>query len=75
MRKSEGRTEKKILIICNNRGVEPEEFEMREGFQVVCNSGTKFTLKFEDGEFCEFDEKSNETVSVLEPESKFISVK
>merc|ERR1712232_40165 len=50
------------------RGLEPTEFELRAGYSAVTESGSTFEVVLEDGEFCEFDEASGESVTLFSPE-------
>ena len=52
-------------------GIEPTAYEMRAGYTAVCESGSTFPVVFEDGEFCEFDEASGNSISIFSPEGKF----
>lgn len=60
-----------VIASFDCRGIEPTEYEMRAGYTAVCESGSKFPVVFEDGEFCEFDEASGNSVSIFSPEGKF----
>ena len=44
---------------------------MRAGFTAIANSGSRFEVVLEDGEFCEFDEESGESVTIFSPEGNF----
>ena len=56
-------------------GMEPSQYQMRAGYTARCESGTTFPVRFEDDEFCEFDDATGESVSIFSPEGKFVSSK
>uniref|UniRef100_A0A7S4IS84 Uncharacterized protein n=1 Tax=Vannella robusta TaxID=1487602 RepID=A0A7S4IS84_9EUKA len=57
------------------RGVEPLEFEMRAGFSAITEGGSSFEIELIDGEFCEFDEASGESITLFSPEGRFVLAK
>ncbi|XP_015788266.1 UPF0587 protein C1orf123 homolog isoform X1 [Tetranychus urticae] len=63
----------KKLIVFDCRGIEPIDYQPRDGF--VCEgleSGKVFSaVEFQDGEWADYDEKANESVGIYEFESKF----
>lgn len=54
------------------RGLEPIRYEMRAGFSAVSESGNVFEIELDDGEFCDFDDASGNSISMLSPEGQFV---
>ncbi|KAJ8867001.1 hypothetical protein PR048_032863 [Dryococelus australis] len=65
----------KTIIVFDCRGVEPVDFDFRDGWTVVSVSGRKFTdIEIEDGEWVDFDEDLKESVALYSMKSQFVKV-
>merc|ERR1712142_377414 len=53
------------------RGLEPVDWECRGGLVAQTEKGKSFEVALEDGEFYDYDDDSNETVSVTNPQHRF----
>ena len=76
----------KTLVVFDCRGLEPVDFSPRDGWTVRGwreedddegrESGTVFSdVDLSDGEWCDYDEKSEESTMISEIEVKFVTVK
>ena len=52
------------MAIFDCRGLEPVEWECRGGIVAQTESGKKFEVELEDGEWYDYDDASNESVSL-----------
>lgn len=60
------------IVAFECRGLEPIGFQPEDEFLVQSNSGQKFdSVDLSEREWCDFDEKANETVGIYSFESKF----
>ncbi|XP_063227282.1 UPF0587 protein GA18326 [Bacillus rossius redtenbacheri] len=65
----------KTIIAFDCRGVEPVEFDFRDGWTVVSDGGREFTdVAIEDGEWVDFDEQLKASVGLYDMKSKFVKV-
>lgn len=66
----------KSMAVFDCRGTEPVEFAPTQGFVAEGEeSGTPFTVEFEDKEWCDYDVQGKCEVSITELDFKFKSVK
>lgn len=67
----------KSIVTFDCRGIEPTEFDPREGFVVkAIDGGNSFeNVEIENGDWCDFDEKKGNSVAISEFQSNFIKVK
>lgn len=67
----------KTIIQFDCRGIEPIDFDPREGFIVKANEdGPVFEdVEIENGDWVDFDEKNGNSVSIAEFKSQFIKIK
>ena len=63
---SNARNKIQQMVSFDCRGLEPVEWECRGGFVAKTESGKSFEVKLEDGEFYDYDDDSNESISVTE---------
>ena len=57
------------------RGLEPVDWECRGGLVAQTEKGKSFEVALEDGEFYDYDDDSNETVSVTNLQHRFKKLK
>lgn len=57
------------------RGLEPVEWECRGGLVASTENGKSFEVQLEDGEWYDFDDDANESVSVTNVQSQFKKLK
>ncbi|KAL7029946.1 hypothetical protein ACKWTF_006438 [Chironomus riparius] len=67
----------KSIVTFDCRGIEPIDFDPREGFIVKSSdNGTTFeNAEIENGDWCDFDEKNGKSVAISEFKSNFVKVK
>lgn len=67
----------KTLVSFDCRGIEPVDFDPRSGFTVKSTeNGRSFDdVEIEDGDWTEYDDKNNNSVSISEFKSQFVKVK
>ncbi|KAK3584915.1 hypothetical protein CHS0354_021788 [Potamilus streckersoni] len=67
----------KTVVVFDCRGVEPIDFSPRVGFAAEGEeTGTPFPeISLTEGDWCDYDEKANESVGVYEVQHQFVSVK
>lgn len=57
------------------RGLEPVDWECRGGLIAQTEAGKTFDVELEDGEFYEYDDDANESVSVTNVQHRFKKLK
>jgi len=57
------------------RGLEPVAWECRGGLQAKTEKGKLFDVKLEDGEYYDYDDDANESVSITNIQSRFKKLK
>ncbi|XP_070493364.1 UPF0587 protein GA18326 isoform X2 [Chironomus tepperi] len=67
----------KPIVTFDCRGIEPIDFDPREGFVVKSsNNGNTFVnVEIENGDWCDFDEKNGNSVAISEFKSNFVKIK
>eukprot|EP00735_Rhodelphis_limneticus_P005260 TRINITY_DN17027_c0_g1::TRINITY_DN17027_c0_g1_i1::g.20965::m.20965 TRINITY_DN17027_c0_g1::TRINITY_DN17027_c0_g1_i1::g.20965 ORF type:complete len:160 (+),score=11.37,sp/Q498R7/CA123_RAT/42.86/3e-34,DUF866/PF05907.8/2.5e-43 TRINITY_DN17027_c0_g1_i1:78-557(+) len=74
--KSENEGKFATLVTFDFRGLEPVAWiPQSDGFLAEGTTGTQFDLDMSEGDFCEFDEATNESVRCHEIQHQFIKVK
>ena len=65
----------KTLVVLECRGIEPIDCFLGDHFTVVSEAGTRFSdVSLEEGEWVEYDVKSNSSVGILSVSHQFIKV-
>lgn len=67
----------KTFVIFECRGIEPFDYEARDGFvaKAIENGQTFEEVEIEDGDWSEYDSKNNCSVAISEFKSQFVKVK
>lgn len=67
----------KSIVTFDCRGIEPIDFDPREGYIVkaIDNGRTFEEVEIEDGDWTEYDDKNKNSVSISEFKSQFIKIK
>lgn len=67
----------KSFVTFDCRGIEPYEYEPRDGFvaKAIENGQTFEEVEIEDGDWTEYCSKNNNSVSISEFKSQFVKVK
>merc|ERR1711972_774191 len=65
------------VVVFDCRGIEPTEFSPRAGWKVEgSESGATFDdVDLKEGEWCDYDEKSDVSVGVYDIQAQFVKVK
>ena len=52
------------MVVFDCRGLEPVEWECRGGLVAASEAGRKFEVELEDGEWYDYDDQANESISM-----------
>ena len=52
------------MVVFDCRGLEPVEWECRGGLVASSEAGRKFEVELEDGEWYDYDDQANESISM-----------
>jgi len=64
-----------MMVSFDCRGLEPVDWECRGGFIAKTEKGKTFEVNLEDGEYYDYDDDANESISVTQISHEFVKLK